>query len=283
VADYDVRSTQDYLYGQLSAGVGTFDTTLTSAKFANLPSDLSTTKYMPITLTDTAAGLYEVVWVTAHTAASTSVTVVRGREGTSAQAWAASAPWTCAQTARDALPITTRAGLPTDANIGQRVYVSDETLVAEKASGGWAFGAEVGGRWMRSAPGGDQSIPNITDTVILFANQFLSTPLLTASASGTGTKWTVNRAGLWVIVAQVRYNGSAAVGERFISIELVGAGAITASAVATNANFPVTLSPVAVHMFSVGQAFHVNAYQSSGGALTTATPWSHVTAAWLRD
>lgn len=137
MANYDLRNPLDYRFGQLSSGVTSLDTTLQSAAFANLPSGLSATLYVPITLADDSLGLYETVWVTGHAAASQSVTVVRGREGTTARAWAAGTTWRIAPTIRDTLPVYTRGALPTDAHLGMRCLLSDESIVVEKQAGGW--------------------------------------------------------------------------------------------------------------------------------------------------
>lgn len=137
MANYDQRQALDYKFGQLTAGVTSLDTTLTSPDFASLPSDLTTTKYVPITLADDGARLYETAWVTAHAAGSSAVTVVRGREGSTAKAWAAGAAWRCAPTLRDVVTVLTRASLPGDPHLGMRAFLIDENRTVERVAGGW--------------------------------------------------------------------------------------------------------------------------------------------------
>jgi hypothetical protein len=138
LANYDTRRVLDYRFGQLSASVTALDTTLQSAAFATLASDLSAEKYIPIIIADDALGLYEVVWLTAHSASSQSVTVVRGREGSTARAWASGALWRVAPTIRDVLgTVSTRGALPTDAHVGHRAMIEDEDAVVTRTNDGW--------------------------------------------------------------------------------------------------------------------------------------------------
>lgn len=135
---YEQRAPLNYVIGTLSTAAAISDTTLSAAIFAALPSDYSSTKYLPLVIHDPTAGLHEVVWVTAHTASSTSVTVVRARESTTALAWASGSHIMCAPTIRDALSASTLAGLPSDAHTGMRAVVTDKNYIAERLhSGGW--------------------------------------------------------------------------------------------------------------------------------------------------
>lgn len=137
---YENRHTVEYAFGNLTNAAAISDTTLTSADFATqLPSGLSTTTYVPVTLQDPSTHAHEVAWVTAHTASATTATVVRGREGTSPQAWPSGTLWTVAPTLRDGvLPLASRSVLPADPHIGLKVYLEDEQLVLQYVLGsGW--------------------------------------------------------------------------------------------------------------------------------------------------
>lgn len=150
---YEQRAPQNYIIGTLSTAAAISDTTISAAIFSGLATDYSSTKYLPLTLHDPTSGVFEVVWVTAHTAASTSVTVVRAREGTTAVAWPSGSHIMCAPTIRDALSASTLAGLPSDAHAGLRAVVTDKGYVAERtgvglwgASTGVALGDDIGPR-----------------------------------------------------------------------------------------------------------------------------------------
>ena len=135
---YEQRAPRDYLAGTLSTAAAISDTAIVSDSFSTLPTDYTTTKVLPLVIHDPSTGLYEVVWVTAHTSTSTTVTVVRAREGTTARAWAAGSYVICAPTVRDALSTSTLAGLPTDAHTGMRVLVTDKGDVRQRANATWA-------------------------------------------------------------------------------------------------------------------------------------------------
>lgn len=140
------RMPADYLFGTLSQAAAVGDTSISSASFANLATSYTTSAVLPIVLHNPSTGVREVVWVTAHTAASTSVTVVRGKEGTSAQAWPSGTQWIVAPTAaRDGLSAYSAATLAamTDQHVGMRALETDSSVVKHWTfAAGWQ--AEVG-------------------------------------------------------------------------------------------------------------------------------------------
>lgn len=124
---YEIRQPVNYAFGTLKNAAAIGDTSIVSDDFITaLPAGLTTSIYVPITLQDPASKVFEIVWVTAHTAAANTATVVRGKEATAARAWPSSTLWTCAPTLRDGLLPCTRATLPADPHIGLRVLLSDE-------------------------------------------------------------------------------------------------------------------------------------------------------------
>ena len=95
------------IYSNLQAGTTTTaplliaGTSLDSAGFANLPT-IAAPDVLWLTLDPTAiAGLPEIVQVTAHIAASTNVTIVRGQQGTVARQQLAGTIWRHAATKSD--------------------------------------------------------------------------------------------------------------------------------------------------------------------------------------
>jgi hypothetical protein len=132
------REPADFAFGTLSVAAALGDTTLQSTQFTSLGTGYSAGAnpvVLPIVLINTATPAREVVWVTGHTSASNSVTVVRGKEGTTAQAWPSGTQWICAPTvARDGLPYmsaATLAGL-TDTHAGMRALEVDTGQVKEQ-------------------------------------------------------------------------------------------------------------------------------------------------------
>lgn len=137
------RVPKDYFFGTLTANAALSDTSLVSAEFAALSTSYGADWVLPLTLHDPVLKVYEVVWVTGHASSSTTVTVLRGKEGTAARAWPSGTQVLCAPTQRDGLLPLTRANLPADRHTGQRVPLSDEGIVVQSTlDQGWQ--ADVG-------------------------------------------------------------------------------------------------------------------------------------------
>lgn len=98
------RSRTNLVAGALSAGLSTGDTTMSSAGLADL-GVIDATNHAAITIFAADGNgrilVKEIVYVTAHTAAATTATIVRGQEGTSAQTWASGATWAHTATTKD--------------------------------------------------------------------------------------------------------------------------------------------------------------------------------------
>jgi hypothetical protein len=152
---YEIRGARDYFWTALDEPVAIASPTITSDSFVSLPTTYSTTSYLPLILHEPATARHEVVWVVAHIAGSRSLTVVRGREGTSAQDWSAGTQVACGPTgARDGLGVYPSTGLPTDPHVGERVVLSDKSQAVEYTPySGWQ--ASVG-----SARPGDFGLTN---------------------------------------------------------------------------------------------------------------------------
>lgn len=137
----------NFKFGALTSGITNSATSATSSGFASLPAISAGSPYIPITLFDAAAGTYENVWVTAHTASSTTVTISRGKEGSGGLAWSAGAQWVHAPTAWDCTSYATSSTLPSAPYTGQRVLETDTGHVKLRTGSGWqsALGAALPG------------------------------------------------------------------------------------------------------------------------------------------
>lgn len=93
----EIRSRFNLVSGSLTSGISNSDTTISSAGLANL-GVIDSTNYAPIIIGT------EIIWVTAHSAAATTATVVRAKEGTSAVSHAANATWVHGPTVQDMPP-----------------------------------------------------------------------------------------------------------------------------------------------------------------------------------
>lgn len=141
---FEQRQTVNYFSTSLLVAASITDTTMRAAAFTGLDSNFGS-KYVPLILHDDAQGLYEIVWVSSHTAASDTVTVVRGKEGSTARAWPAGTRVECAPTAYDVnMAVVNSAALPSDAPIGMRAMLGDKGETRERVSGYWGPSVGVG-------------------------------------------------------------------------------------------------------------------------------------------
>jgi hypothetical protein len=101
------RALTEYFFGTLSVGLAAADVTIQGSAIANLPivtpgsGPSGASPYVPLVLQNSATGVSEVVWVTTHTTGSTSATISRGMEGSTAQVWPANSLFACAPTTFD--------------------------------------------------------------------------------------------------------------------------------------------------------------------------------------
>lgn len=90
--------------GALTASISAIDTSMSSAGLADL-GVVDATNHAAITIFAVDGNgritAKEIVYVTAHTAAATTATIARAKEGTSAAAWGAGATWSHSPTSKD--------------------------------------------------------------------------------------------------------------------------------------------------------------------------------------
>lgn len=101
----ELRQRTDGVAGALDAALTAVATSMSSPALADLPA-VGTTEHAVLSLftRDATTGRItkrETVWVTAHTAAATTATILRAQEGTTAQAWAVGDRWVHGPTVRD--------------------------------------------------------------------------------------------------------------------------------------------------------------------------------------
>lgn len=120
-------------------------TTLNSAALASL-SAIGATQHLAIVLDPTGlAGAPEIVWITAHTGAATSATILRGQEGTVARQHASGTIWRHAPTTYDYPYSSTVAARPATPYFGQIGYDTDtDTVTARSATGAWQPVVDLG-------------------------------------------------------------------------------------------------------------------------------------------
>jgi len=129
-------------------------------------------------------------------------------------------------------------------------------------------------------PSGTQSIPNTTSTEIAFANESVSTALVTRSTAGAGHQFTLNRAGLWSFSLIVRT--ASGTGERHVSLNDTAGYVAAANVLGTG---PAHIDVSIIRYFASGVVITPKIYQATGGALSTAagTGETRMHVAWLHS
>lgn len=145
-------------------------TTINSAAFANLPV-IDTTNHMILILDPLAsAGAPEIVKVTAHTASATSVTVVRGQEGTTARQHAQGMVWRHSPTVLDYPTICTSTTRPSVGLYpGMEIYETDTSR--PMVYNGLLWQMVNNPPSCRIFHNTTQSIANNTETVVAFNSE----------------------------------------------------------------------------------------------------------------
>lgn len=244
---YEFRYTADFIYGTLTAPVAVSDTTISSAEFIPFSNTFTTTTYVPIVLLNPTARIHEKVWIVAHSAASETVTVVRGRELTSAQEWPTGTQWIIAPTIQDGQQRATNASPPADPHVGMRAmyYENSESREYTRFQG-WLGATRTNAADMGRATDGitthtahympqlkfwtasgttnasgilASTIPNggfATRLVAAVATRYGSTTGFVATVENTSTKTTIN------ILAS--NTGTGAVGSTAITVGVFAAG-----------------------------------------------------------
>lgn len=141
----ELRKRADFVAGGLTLGISATDTTMSSPGLMDLPP-IGSTEFAALALFRTDASgrvtKKEIVWVLDHVVGTSAATIVRGREGTTAQVWDIGDRWSHTQTARDITIICTSATRPVNPHIGLEIYESDTT--AKRVWDGTAW-QQIGG------------------------------------------------------------------------------------------------------------------------------------------
>lgn len=176
----------------------------------------------------------------------------------------------------------TSATRPASPHSGQLIVESDTGMVAIYSGSAWRYLAPTGevsthGEWNVT---GTQSLSNGSNTILSFATESTSTPLVTRAVSGTGHQFTLNRAGHWAITLNA--GTASATGERTASInDTVGA---VASQNVLNAGVCHN-NVVLIRNFPSGTVLTMKMFQSTGGAINTlaGTGETRLHIAWIHS
>lgn len=170
---------------------------------------------------------------------------------------------------------------------GQWIYETDTQMLAINDGSTWRYIAATGAvaQDVEYNMATAQSIPNITDTLVEFGLANVTSPMVTRTVSGSGHRFTVGRAGRWVVVTTLRYGSSAAAGERYGAIRKNANPVSSQGTVKAAVGAPVTFNLTATLRLVVGDIIDVITFQGSGGAASLETnnnsAWGRLNISWI--
>lgn len=142
-------------------------TTINSAGFVDLPTVDATNHLILILDPQEVGGTAEIVRVTAHTAAATSVTVVRGQEGTTARSHVFGTTWMHGPIADDfILNDVTSSTRPSTVFVGQGIFENDTKKLMFHNGTDWAPRDAGGQLGYAEVTGGDQGLSAGTEALL---------------------------------------------------------------------------------------------------------------------
>lgn len=112
----------------------------------------------------------------------------------------------------------------------------------------------------------NMTIATASSTFVSFAQANVTTSMVTRNASGAGHTFTLNKAGIWIITASVRFD-PLATNSRQAWIQL-GGGRLNSASQAGSASAPSTMPLATCQWFDAGSVVAIAVYQDSGGNAT---------------
>lgn len=149
----EIRVRSNFLFGTITDNPLTIGaTTINSANFVSVPA-IDNTQHAVLVLDPAGLnGTPEIVYVTAHTASTTSLTVTRGQELSTARQHPSGTQWYLAPTARDYDSIVTSATRPGVPYFGELIFETDtNTYSGRSTTGAWQTVMPLGA-WTNFTP-----------------------------------------------------------------------------------------------------------------------------------
>ena len=173
---------------------------------------------------------------------------------------------------------------------GLVVLNTTDSMLYRRTGTTWTAFAALGGNTAPTSHeayyynGTAQSIPNVTDTQLAFPTNAYASASDDVTPNASFNAFTINRTGLWVISAGVRFVTGTA-GERHIFLGLGNMLAVNRLAgESASSSVPTSLNVGTEARLTAGSAVLAGAYQSSGAARNTDIFGLsvHMSLAWIR-
>lgn len=234
----------------LTAGATTFN----SARLSLFP--VVSAAHAVVTLDPRALnGEPEIVIITAHTAAATVATITRGAYGTVARSHPSGTEWVHAPLDEDVIEILTSGTRPSDPYRGQAIFETDTNrYVGRSTADAWQdinlFSDAPACRVFHNTT---QSIPDATETTVVFNSEYYDNDNMHSTAANTG-RITFNTAGVYWITSNIRLASGTDYSQVYIAIRADGTTEIAIQLLTPTAfNTVQCLELTTVHKFAVGQ------------------------------
>lgn len=267
-------------------------TTINSPSFADLPVVDSTNHLILILDPLEVIGAAEIVIVTAHTVAATSVTVLRGQEGSVARQHPLATVWFHGPVGSD-WNYTQRAALSTNRPAspfnGELIYETNTNRWTARSSGNVWAPAPFNPPTCRVRKTANQSINNNTQTVVTFDDERWDTDNMHDNVTNNN-RITFNTAGLYIVTATGEFTSTSdfLFSGLFLSLNgtttiAVGDGSGTSSFVSAGRWMNITT----VYRFVVGDWIQLMVQQANGAGtprtlVASADPYStEFSATWI--
>lgn len=217
----EIRKYQNFIGGLIEDNPLTSGaTTLNSAGLASISGGVPSTDHMAIVLDpDGLFGAPEIVHITAHTAATTSCTIGRGKEGTTARAHDRDVPWIHGPTVLDQPKTVFTRRTSGDLTLNNTSWTNVDTgmdLVIPDALVGMFVTVELNGRWITNA-----SVWAALDVVSIVGGSPVNSWATDGAPDASG-----NGVGSWMASSGQYAPFGGAIGRRIVSGDISG-GTVT--------------------------------------------------------
>ncbi|MGW5647513.1 hypothetical protein [Saccharopolyspora sp. NPDC003762] len=156
---------------------------------------------------------------------------------------------------------------------GQLIMLSPTNIVQRWTGSAWVDAFPIGGtttatrheaRYYRTTA---QSIPNGVDQRVHLPDAEYLADDVAIAAVGNGTEFTLNRAGLWQLSANIRFVSTGSAAERALAIAGSPTSSRYAQAASDQTGEPCSLSCSTTRRFNAGDKVSMWAYQNTGAAV----------------
>lgn len=287
----DIRVRPNFVAGALSADMASGATSMSSAGLADLPAIGSTEHTAIEFFTRDATGRVtkkEIVWVTAHTAAATTATIVRGKEGTTAQNWVTNDRWAVSPIVSDAIVVCTSGTRPSQPYTGQVIYETDTDRPMVWDGAAWKqLGLKYDAPTCRVFNSADISIPDNTFTALTFNSERFDNDTMHSTSTNTG-RITFNTAGVYVVSFTGLFQNANDYDEVFANIRLNGGSSIVTSTASndTDTTSNPRLNATTIYKFAVNDYIEACVFQNNAANVSRNLSFEnddspHFMAAWV--